>query len=60
MRSFPSADVLLVVLMRYILYSKYGVEDALHYEVELNDHTVCTTLCDAFAVDGLLCKSNVF
>jgi hypothetical protein len=26
----------------------------------VNDHTVCTTLCDAFAIDGLLCRDNLY
>lgn len=40
--------------------SKYEIESARHYDEEINDHTVCTTLCDAFAIDGLLCKDNLY
>jgi hypothetical protein len=52
--------VILTILMRHILLSKYEVESARNYEEEINDHTVCTTLCDAFAIDGLICKDNLY
>jgi hypothetical protein len=52
--------VILTMLMRHILFSKYEVESAHNYEEEINDHTVCTTLCDAFAIDGLICKDSLY
>lgn len=55
-----SIGIIFTILMRYILLSKYDIESARDFNEEVNDHTVCTTLCDAFAIDGLLCKDNLY
>lgn len=54
------AGVILSMVMRHILYSKYEVESAGDFQEEVSDHTVCTTLCDAFAIDGLICKESLY
>lgn len=46
--------------MRNVLYSNYEIGSAQNYEEEINDHTLCTTLCDAFAIDGLKCRDNLY
>ncbi len=53
-------SVVLAMVMRYVLFQNYEVQSAGDFQEEVSDHTVCTTLCDAFAIDGLICKDNLY
>ena len=60
LNSSKISGVLLSILMRNILLNNYEISSAKNYQQQLNDHTVCTTLCDAFAIDGLICRDNLY
>lgn len=52
--------ILFSILMRHILCSRYEIESARDYHSILHEHTICTALCDAFAIDGLICKDQFY